>query len=191
MSKAAPTRMTVEEFLAWAEDQPRDDRYELVDGLPIKMMAPEAARHVDAKARIWLLMSRAIRNGGLPCRVFVDGIGVKTDRRGYRIPDVTVTCGTVDEGTSVLDDPVVLVEVVSPNSSRRDAGDKLLDYFRIGSLVHYLIVYPEAGRIVHHRRAPGAETIETRILAEGVMLIDPPGFSVAVPALLGQEEIPI
>ncbi|WAJ31088.1 Uma2 family endonuclease [Antarcticirhabdus aurantiaca] len=183
--------MTVEEFLAWAEIQPGESRYELIDGIPVRLMAPEAARHVDAKARIWLLMSRAIRSAALPCRAFVDGIGVRTDKRGYRIPDVTVTCGTVDDGSAIVEDPIVLVEVVSPGSTRRDAGDKLLDYFRIGSLVHYLIVYPDAGRIVHHRREPGAETIETRILAEGNVVLDPPGFSVAVPALLGQEQIPI
>lgn len=117
--------------------------------------------------------------------------GVRTDKRGYRIPDVTVTCGTVDDRSAIVEDPIVLVNVVSPSSTRRNAGDKLLDYFRIGSLVHSIIVYPDAGRIVHHRREPSAEAIETRILAESNVVLDPPGFSVAVPALLGQEQIPI
>ncbi len=37
MTEAAPRRWTVEEFFAWQETQP--ERYELVDGFPIRMMA--------------------------------------------------------------------------------------------------------------------------------------------------------
>ena len=39
MTEAAPRRWTTEEFFAWQELQP--DRYELVDGFPLRLMAKD------------------------------------------------------------------------------------------------------------------------------------------------------
>ena len=44
MTEAAPRRWTVEEFFAWQERQP--ERYELVEGFPVRMMA--GAKNFDA-----------------------------------------------------------------------------------------------------------------------------------------------
>ena len=38
MPDTAPTRMTVEQFLAW--DDGTDRRYELIDGIPVAMAPP-------------------------------------------------------------------------------------------------------------------------------------------------------
>ena len=56
---AKPAKMTVEEFLAWAEAQPGDGKYELIDGVPVlkngaddaplDAMAPECFAHAEAK----------------------------------------------------------------------------------------------------------------------------------------------
>ena len=45
MTEAAPRRWTVEEFFAWQERQP--ERYELVDGIPVRMMAGGKNVHDD------------------------------------------------------------------------------------------------------------------------------------------------
>jgi hypothetical protein len=39
-SARSQTRMTVAEFLAWGEDLADDARYELVAGVPVRLMAP-------------------------------------------------------------------------------------------------------------------------------------------------------
>src|SRR5271169_6271431 len=49
MNNLAIKRMTVPEFLAWAETQ-EHPRYELIDGQPVAM-APERSEHVEA--RLW------------------------------------------------------------------------------------------------------------------------------------------
>jgi Uma2 family endonuclease len=58
-------------------------------------------------------------------------------------------------------DPLVLVEVLSPDSGTRDRATKLRAYFKLPSVQHYLIVWPDEQRVVRHSRAPNGE-IATR-----------------------------
>jgi Uma2 family endonuclease len=77
----------------------------------------------------------------------------------------------------VITDPIVVVEVVSPSSQRRDSGSKLEAYFRIPSVRHYLIVKTENQVITHHRR-DDVGGIATYIIRDGVLRLDPPGLVV-------------
>ena len=57
-----------------------------------------------------------------------------------------------------------------------DAGAKLAGYFRLASVQHYLLVEPEARRVIHHRRAREGD-IATAILEAGdALVLDPPGI---------------
>jgi Uma2 family endonuclease len=78
---------------------------------------------------------------------------------------------------------LIVVEVVSPSSERDDTGDKLLEYFSVASIRHYLIVRPEQGAVIHHARAEGGEIV-TRILTSGVIDLTPPGLSVPIEQIL-------
>ena len=63
-----------------------------------------------------------------------------------------------------------------------DHGRKLSGYFSLPSVEHYLILDPERRVAIHHKRGQG-EAIETRVLSDGAVKLDPPGFEVAVEAL--------
>ena len=93
-------RMTVAEFLVWAEEQADDARYELVDGVPIGLMAPTSIRHAQVRYNASDALRRAIAAVGAPCEVLDAGPGVAVGykSRECRIPDVVVTCAsTIDE----------------------------------------------------------------------------------------------
>ena len=75
--------------------------------------------------------------------------------------------------------PLVVVEVLSPGSRATDTGAKLKGYFKVASIVHYLIIDADDKSVTHHRRT-GAEVIETRVLREGVLVLDRPGLEVAI-----------
>jgi hypothetical protein len=45
--------------------------------------------------------------------------------------------------------------------------------------MHYLILDPERCVLIHHKRGQG-EIIETRILTEGLVRLDPPGLEAPV-----------
>ncbi len=95
-------------------------------------------------------------------------------------PDALVYCGPkLAPRATVVPNPVVLVEVLSPSTRRIDATVKLTDYFRLPSVMHYLIVNPEKPVVVHHARGE-ADTILTRIVTEGSITLDPPGLSLVL-----------
>ena len=184
MSALTDRLLSSDEFIDWALRQ-QSGRYELVAGRVVAM-APERARHNLAKAQVWLALSRAVKDAGLPCTVFTDGMTVVIDKYHAREPGAAIQCShEISPDALTLHAPVVVVEVVSPSSERDDTGDKLVEYFSVASIRHYLIVNPEKRVVVHHRG--DNEDIRTRIVGEhGELQIDPPGFVVAVRDLLAE-----
>jgi Uma2 family endonuclease len=182
MNVAAVKRMTVPEFVAWAERQPRG-RYELLHGFPVAM-APQRIEHADTKFLVCLALKTAISRAGLPCHAVPDGLSVRVDDETVYEPDALVYCGPkVPDGTIFIENPVVVVEVISPASEAVDTGDKLVGYFKVPSVAHYIIVHPLQRVVTHHARGPG-DLIETRIRSDGELRLDPPGLSMTVAELL-------
>jgi len=182
MTALPKTRMTVTEFLAWASAQPRG-RYELVRG-EVVAMAPERARHNLVKAAVFRALDDAVKRACLPCTVFTDGMTVVIDDDHSREPDAAVQCDvSTDLDSMILEAPLIVVEITSPSSERDDTGDKLVEYFSVPSIRHYLIVNLEKGVLVHHARGAAGD-IATRILSDGNLMLDPPGIAVAVKPLL-------
>ncbi|MCQ0990038.1 Uma2 family endonuclease [Jiella marina] len=177
--------MSADEFLVWSQALPEGERYELVAGEAVRLQS-ERIRHAEAKASAWLALRSGIRERGLDCSAFIDGVSVRIDDHTVREPDALVHCGPYDPNSLVATNPVVVVEIESPSSAVFDATHKLADYFAVSSISHYLIVSPEQGRLIHHRRSSVEGEILTRILGRGETVdLSPPGFTVSVEALLG------
>jgi len=182
MTAQPKIRMTVPEFLAWASAQPRG-RYELVRG-QVVAMAPERARHNLVKAAAFRALDDAVKRAGLPCTVFTDGMTVVIDNEHSREPDAAIQCGiAINLDSTMLEAPLIVVEITSPSSEGDDTGDKLVEYFSVPSIRHYLIVNPVKKVVVHHaRREDGG--IATQILSAGQLDLTPPGMTVQVRELL-------
>ncbi|HVZ07800.1 Uma2 family endonuclease [Rhodopila sp.] len=178
MSDTASRRMTADAFLAWAQEQPEGQHFELCDGEVIAM-APECSGHALTKAHVWRRLAETVEAAGRDCDVYPDGMAVVVDDATVYEPDVVIRCGPrVPPDTVRLSDPVVIVEVLSPSTRGRDMRGKLIDYFRLPSLRHYVIVRPGDGAIIHHARTPPETTILTRIINDGTLHLDPPGITV-------------
>jgi Uma2 family endonuclease len=176
-------RMKVPEFLAWANEQ-LDSHYELVDGEVIAMTR-DSVRHNLTKGAAYVALRDAVRAAGLPCVAFVDGVGIAVNDKTLRIPDVSIQCGDKqDPDSMIIESPLIVVEVVSPSSERDDTDTKLIDYFSVASIHHYLIIFSEKRAVVHHQRNKQG-SLDTRIANDGDIALDPPGLTVAVAALLG------
>jgi Uma2 family endonuclease len=176
-------QMTVAEFLTWSERQP-DGRYELVEG-KIVAMTRDNVQHNRAKAAVWRALDDAVRGAGLPCIVFIDGVGVAINEGTLRIPDVVVHCGAEPPPDAmIVESPLIVVEVVSPSSERDDVDTKLLDYFSLASVQHYLIVFPKRRVVVHYMRGERGK-IDVSIAHDGEITLKPPGIAASVAALLG------
>jgi len=176
VSEPARRRMTSDEFIAWAMQQPESEHYELIDG-EVLAMAPERSAHALTKAHIWRRMAESIEAGNLPCSAYPDGMVVEVDEHTVYEPDALVRCGSPLPPDAVrIYDPIIIVEVLSPSTSARDVGAKLEGYFRLPSLRHYLIARAESRTIIHHARGENG-IILTRIVREGPILLEPPGIT--------------
>jgi len=183
MSSPAKNEMDVDAFLLWAEGC--DGRWELRDGQPV-MMAPERAAHALTKYAAQKALEGGIR-AGLPCRMFPDGMTVRITARTAFEPDALVVCPSPpDLNTMEIPNPVIVVEVLSPSTAADDHGVKLDGYFSLRSVEHYLILDPDRRVMIHHKRSQ-AEAIETRILRDGVVRLDPPGLEAEVAGFFATE----
>lgn len=182
MTALTKPRMTVDEFLAWAEGQP--GRYELFRG-EVFAMSPETVGHAEIKGFIYAALAAAIRQRRLPCHVLPDGATVRIDDATAYEPDALVYCGQKLAGTALeVPNPVIIAEVLSPSTRGVDVSVKLVGYFRLASVVHYLIIDPTQPVIIHHARATG-ETILTRVVTGGDIVLDPPGLTLAFADIYG------
>jgi len=180
MAEPSLKTMTVQEFLEWEEAQPEAPRFELVDGIP-RMMSPERVSHVRVKGAVFVALGKAIGKAGIPCEVFIDGITIPVSEfNGYK-PDVHVTCDMTDGNSTISERPIIVVEVLSPSTSSFDKGSKLIGYFSLESLVHYLLIDPDRKSVEHHQRTNGRIIKET--LTSGKLQLDPPGLEVEVASL--------
>jgi Uma2 family endonuclease len=188
---AALKQMTVDEFLSWAEG--REGRWELHDGVPVMIssaepltMSPERAAHIRTQFSAAKALDGAVATAGLPCEVFTDGLAIRIDARTTYEPDASVVCGPRrSDETVAIDNPIIVVEVLSPSTAAVDHGRKLSGYFSLPSVQHHLILDPERRVAIHHKRGVG-DTIETCVLTDRAARLDPPGFEVAVEALFPQ-----
>jgi Uma2 family endonuclease len=173
MSNLAKARMTVDEFLTWAGERP--GRFELVAGEPLAM-SPEGVAHAEIKFAVQAALAAEVRRRALPCRMLPDGMTVRVDETTAYEPDALVYCGERLPSAAVeVPNPVIVVEVLSPSTRRVDASTRLAGYFRVPSVLHYLIVDPGQPLVVHHQRQTGG-TLQTRIITDGVIALDPPGM---------------
>jgi Uma2 family endonuclease len=172
------TPMTREEFLVWAKQQP-SGRFERIDGIVVAM-APERASHNRRKRVACNALQRAASKAGLAsCEAFADGMAVQVENSDFE-PDALLRCGPPLPGDATrVSDPLVLVEVLSPDSGTRDRATKLRAYFRLPSVQNYLIIWPDEPRIVRHSRMPD-DQVATQVFMSGEISLDPPGIMVTV-----------
>ena len=178
-------KMTVDEYLAWAEGRP--GRYELFAG-HVYQMAPERAGHARVKYALQTALVAAIRRASLPCEMLPGGMTVRVDSHTAHEPDALVYCGPKLSASELeVPDPVIVAEALSPSTRHVDATAKLAGYFSRPSVRHYLIVDPDQRILFHHARGE-QEVIATRIVRDGILMLDPPGLELAVQDILQAAE---
>jgi Uma2 family endonuclease len=178
MEQPKQIEFTADEFIAWALEHPTG-RFELDNGVVVAM-TPERVNHGRAKAQAWLALRLAIAARGLGCEALPDGATVRIDDRTVYEPDALVRCGPPLPGDAIeAGDPIIVVEVVSPSSRGIDKGAKLVSYFSLPSVRHYLIVDTDRRAVIHHHLVEGGR-IESRFHHEGPLTLDPPGLTIEV-----------
>ena len=150
MAEPAIKRMTLDEFLHWEDGT--DTRYELIDGSPVAM-APPARAHGILCARLAGEINAALRSRR-PCTAQAEAGIARTDRAdSCYIADLAVTCRPFQRGEQLIQDPILIVEVLSPGTQRHDRQIKVAAYREIESVQEILLVDSEAAYAEIFRRS--------------------------------------
>jgi Uma2 family endonuclease len=150
MTEAASRRWTIEEFFAWQEMQP--ERYELVDGFPVKMMAGARNVHDDIVVNVLAELRNQLR--GSDCRPFTGDGSIETKPGQIRRPDIGIDCGRRDPNATKASSPRVVVEVLSPTTRDFDTIGKLDEYKLVDGLERILVIEPNAPEVIIWERGP-------------------------------------
>jgi Uma2 family endonuclease len=177
MGTLAQRRMTVDEFLVWAEGQ--QGRWELYNGVPYAMPA-ERTRHAKGKFAVQTALLRGIRKAGLPCHMLPDGVGVRISRHVMHVPDASVYCGEeLPDDAIEVPNPVIVAGVLSPSTRKFDETVKRDGYFSLPSVQHYLIFDPEGPPVIYYSRQ-GDGTPARSLVHDGPLTLSPPGIEVGI-----------
>ena len=154
MSSAATARplMTLEEFYEW--DSRDDQRYELIDGVPVAMAPPRNAHGTIAINLAWGLRE-TLRTR--PPGVAMSEVGIlsPTRRNTFYQADLAVSCQPQDPDGHEMKDPLLIAEVLSPSTENQDRKVKLVEYRRIPGVREVLMVDSTRLYAELHRRLEG------------------------------------
>src|SRR5579863_1798576 len=159
-SQMSDIYMTVEQYLAL--DEATDGKYEYDNGYVFMLRPPSSAydeytildmaggsiAHAALCLRMGSLLDQALTDG--PCMAFTSDARVQLTERQYYYPDVTVACG--EEPGRMLTNPVVVIEVLSPTTEKRDRGAEFKVYKALPSLQEYVLIGSEYQAIEVYRR---------------------------------------
>jgi Uma2 family endonuclease len=184
MNIALRRAMTVSEYLAWGEAQSERRRMELINGQVVPL-SPERADHNRIKGRIFVALASAVTNASLDCEAFTDGMTVPIDEHTAYEPDALVHCGApIPAHQLTAPAPIIVAEVLSPTTSHNDTSAKLIGYFKLPSVCHYLVIDPQARTLTHYARGQDG-TVVPRTLTSGTLRLEPPGLELQVSDVIG------
>ncbi len=148
------TDMTVDEFLEWNLSQ--DERYELVDGVPVPLRGMSGARGEHDAVVVNVIVALGAQLAGSPCRPTTADTAVRTNIKRVRRPNVTIDCAPVERGTLEARNPVAAFEILSPTTRQLDRSEKLQEYLRHPSLTTIVHIDPTIMDVmVYSRGADG------------------------------------
>ena len=189
MAETQMRLMTCEEFYQWQLDQ--DERYELVEGVPVPLRAMTGASNVHDVILINCIGQLYVHLRGKPCRVASADTALRTSIRTSRRPDVTVDCAPPEGRSYEAGRPTVVIEVLSPSTRKIDRFTKLEEYRRHPSLRHILLIDPDSvAAKLYSRPDEGAWSDMDLIGREAVIALSAIEVALPLAALYERIELP-
>jgi Uma2 family endonuclease len=183
MSLALSKPWTAEQFLDWAADQ--EERYEFDGEQPVGMTVG-SARHNRITMNIHVALRSRLR--GTSCSNFGPDLGIRTTGEKVRFPDALITCTKFRDTERIAPGVVVVFEVLSPESGRRDRIDKVREYGAVASILRYVLVEASGSGLLVLYRQQGDHPFTALTLTIDDTL-DLPSIGIQVPVAEFYEDI--
>ncbi len=155
-------KYTPEEYLALEEKA--EYRSEYVNGFIFKM-AGGTESHIQISFNVTKLFSDKLRG---KCRAYQSDMKVWVEEAGtFFYPDVTVVCGErrfYKDRRDIVENPILLVEVLSESTKDYDKNDKFFTYKHIESFKEYVLISQDKPVVQQYiRQSDGHWKIEATI----------------------------
>ncbi|MEL7435644.1 MAG: Uma2 family endonuclease [Chloroflexota bacterium] len=148
-----PQAMSVAEYFALS-DASTDTKYEYARG-KVYAMAGASWRHNVINSNTNAALHGALR--GKPCTVVSSDTRLKVDSDlvSFRYPDLLVVCGEpnfVEDRTDTIDNPTVVIEILSLDNALQDFNDMLNDYAALPTVQSYVVIAQNEAKVMHYAR---------------------------------------
>ena len=146
--------MTVEEYLEF--ERSSEVRHEFMDGVLIEMPGTSRTHGNIVTNLVLALKPVALARN---CELQVVDVMTRTRETRYRYPDLAVSCAP---GTDpyLLENPCLLVEMLSNSTEHMDRGVKLNEYLKLPSLERYVLIDQAARFVTLYWRDPSGWRVE-------------------------------
>jgi Uma2 family endonuclease len=146
--------ITVEDYLA-AESK-SDIKHELINGQMYARVGASGFHNLIAGSLFAKLRSHL----NAPCHVFMSDMKVRVNSDFY-YPDIVVSCEPVNDTTYYLNEPSLIIEILSLSTEGRDRIEKSMTYRSLPSLKEYVLVSQDKLVIELIRRVDDEWIVET------------------------------
>jgi Uma2 family endonuclease len=187
MTVALRRPWTQQEFFTWAASQ--DGRWEF-DGFQPVAMTGGNANHNRITLNIHVALRSRLRGG--PCASFGPDLGISTVGDAIRYPDALVTCTSFPGTERTAPGVVVVFEVLSTESGRRDRIEKVREYAAVPSIRRYVIVESTGiGLTVLERQSADETWRATTLSDDNVLRMPEVGIEVPVVEFYEDVDFPV
>lgn len=148
------TKIRVEDYLEG--EKVSKVRHEFVNG-EVYPMAGASDRHHRISLNLAKKLDDHLEDSD--CEAFMVDMKLKADETDFYYPDVFVACDESPESRFYREEPVLIIEVLSPSTRQIDRREKLKAYQNIPTVQEYLVIEQEKIHIELHRRQPDGNWI--------------------------------
>ena len=176
--KLAPEQqMTIEEFLAFTDTRPEEERWELIEGVPVLTPSPIDFHQIVVTNIVAFLVRWKIETKASWLPLIGTGTRVPVSVHSLPQPDVMVK-ERPPTGSAVSDDGLVLFEVLSKSNTKADQAWRRRVYASVPNCQHYVTVSLRGVEVVAYDRAGNWRPRTAASLAEALEL---PALDLAIP----------
>jgi Uma2 family endonuclease len=171
--------MTVEEFYAFTDTRPDNEKWELIDGEPILNASPSPIHQWIVKNLLIVLGNRE-RDLKASWAV-LPGLGVGVSRINRPEPDLLIiplSAFSTDPSHRDAGEMIAAFEILSPSTADRDLRWNRTAYASLPSLTHYVVVAQDAVDVVVFARDAGFAERRDQSLSDTVEL---PALGISLP----------
>ena len=177
MNLALRKPMTLAEFLEWEEGQPL--RYEF-DGVGPVAMTGGTYGHSTIQRNLAFGLTSRLR--GKPCQFQGSDLKIQVGDGHIRYPDGMVVCSPIDRTATVVHEPVVVFEVLSPSTAAKDRIVKAREYQATPSIRRYVMLEQDSVGATVYARSGETWTHEI-LVADSILALPEIGVSLPLAEL--------